>query len=84
MSAIIITAAGICSCLYTEAVDLTAIGRITVKRATLIVFDNADKRWVVTDMMDHELFSDPSRKVCLEWERDYLEKRETLKHGGEV
>lgn len=84
MSAVFITPAGLCEGLYTEKIDLAVLGRITVKRATLIIFDNADKRWVVSDMLDNELFSDPSRRVCLEWERKYLEQKETMKHGGEI
>ncbi|MDD2599241.1 MAG: DUF1257 domain-containing protein [Kiritimatiellae bacterium] len=63
-------------------IDLNALGRIHVRRATHIIYDNADRKWVVTDMLDNKLFSHPSREVCLEWEQVYLEKRETLKHGG--
>lgn len=84
MSAVFITPAGICECLYTEKVDLPSIGRITVRRATFVLYDNADARWVVTDVFDNELFSNPSRQACLEWERGYLEQKETVKHGGEI
>jgi hypothetical protein len=84
VSAVFFTTAGTCECLYTEKVDLSSIGRIHVRRTTLVLYDNADGRWVVTDTFDNELFSDPSRQKCLDWERRYLEQRETAKHGGVI
>lgn len=84
MSAVIITPAGICECLYTEEVDLSAIGSLRVKRATRIVFDNRSGYWVVTDMADNELYRARSRQACLDWERVTLEQEQTLNHGGEI
>lgn len=84
MSALFITPAGVCECLYTEQIDLSAIGRIHVRRATHIIYDNAERHWVVTDTLENKLFSHSKREVCLKWEQGYLEKRETLKHGGEA
>ncbi|MFA7174618.1 MAG: hypothetical protein WC340_14635 [Kiritimatiellia bacterium] len=41
----------------TEQIDLTAIGRIHVRRATHIIYDNANRHWVVTDTLENKLFS---------------------------
>jgi hypothetical protein len=82
--ALIVTPSGVCECLYTEAVDLAALGTLSVRRATDIGFDNASREWTVKDMAGNALFSDGSREVCLEWEREHLEQRETLNHGGET
>ncbi len=84
MSALIITAAGKVECLYTEAVDLSALGPLTVKRATDIAYDNKAREWKVRDMSGNAIFGNCSREACLEWERSYLEQRATLKHGGEA
>ena len=82
MTALIITPAGLCECLYTEAIDLSVLGTLTVARATNIGFDNASRQWTVRDMGGNALFSDGSRETCLEWERRHLEDRETARHGG--
>jgi hypothetical protein len=84
VSALIITEAGTCECLYTENIDLSTLGALTVKRATDIAFDNDSQEWKVRDMSGLALFGNCSREICLEWERDYLEQRETNKHGGEA
>lgn len=79
---IIITPAGGCECLYTEAIDLAALGTLSVKRATDIAFDDDSQLWVVRDTGGRELYRHISRESCLTWERDYLERQETAKHGG--
>jgi len=84
VSALIITATGKVECLYTEAVDLSALGPLTVNRATDIAFDNEAGQWRVRDMSGRTLFSSCSRETCLLRERDYLERLETEKHGGEL
>ena len=82
MTALIITPKGLCECLYTEVIDLSVLGTLTVARATNIAFDNASQQWTVKDMGGNALFSDGSRAECLEWECRYLEDRETARHGG--
>jgi hypothetical protein len=60
-------------CLYTEAVDLRALGRLQVVRATDIRFNDRTQNWDVHHAGNGQvLFSDPSRAACLAWERDNL------------
>lgn len=60
-------------CLYTEAIDLRALGRLEVVRATEIVFDPESQCWEVRSFaFGGLLFSDPSREACLRWERENL------------
>jgi len=82
VSALIITATGKVECLYTEAVDLSTLGPLTVNRATDIAYDNEAGQWRVRDMSGKAVYGNCSREACLAWERSYLEQRETLKHGG--
>ena len=80
MSAVIFTPDGVGRCLYTDAIDLAALGTLTVERATTIEFDNTRQYWSVRDPRGFRLFNSPSRQTCLEWERRYLERQEELKH----
>jgi len=68
--------------LYTEAVDLSEIGPLAIRRATTIEFDNDARYWRVRDPAGFALFNSPSRQACLDWERRHLEELETIKHGG--
>ena len=81
-AALIVTAAGAVECQYTEAIDLWKLGDLTVKRATDIVFDNDSQLWEVWAGTGSALYRHCSREACLTWERDYLERLETAKHGG--
>jgi hypothetical protein len=66
--------AGRVACLYTEAVDLRALGRLQVVRATDIRFNASTQLWEVHHADNDEvLFSDPSRVACLAWEQDHLQ-----------
>lgn len=59
---------------YTEAIDLHALGRLSVVRATEITFDSGTQRWEVRRAgSDAVLFSHPSRQMCLRWELENLE-----------
>ena len=58
--------------LYTEAIDLRSIGKLNVKRASRIEFDNANQVWCVSDLQGRRLFSSPSRGECLHWEITHL------------
>ena len=60
-------------CLYTEALDLRALGRLTVFRATDIRFCERTQLWKVRCASTGKLLHcDPSREACLAWERANL------------
>ncbi len=59
-------------CLYTEAIDLAAIGRLTLRRATTIEFDSTSQQWEVRDAGGTLLHTHPSRDVCLAWEHRHF------------
>lgn len=81
-AALIITQDGAVECLYTEAIDLSLLGPLQIRRATDIAFDNTLQRWTVRDGGNRELYSHCSREACLEWERDHLRTIGDAKHGG--
>lgn len=61
-------------CLYTEAIDLRALGRLHVVRATDIRFNTSNQQWDVHDAdTDAVLFSNTSRTECLSWEHNNLQ-----------
>ena len=61
---------GSIDCLYTEAIDLRALGRLQVVRATDIRFNHHHQQWDVHDAGTGQvLFSHPSRTKCLRWEQ---------------
>ena len=74
MKAIIrFTPGGHIDCLYTEAIDLRALGRLEVFRATDIRFCCKSQLWKVRCASTGKLLhTDPSREACLAWERDNL------------
>ena len=60
-------------CLYTEAIDLRALGRLQVFRATDIRFCERSQLWHVRCASTGKLLhTDPSREACLAWERQHL------------
>jgi hypothetical protein len=64
---------GSIDCLYTEAIDLRALGRLQVFRATDIRFSEKSQQWNVRCAATGKLlYSDPSRETCLQWERENL------------
>lgn len=80
--AVIFTPEGTGRTLHTEAINLAAIGRLVIERATTIEFDNDSQCWCVRDQHGLPLLSNPSRQHCLDWERQHLDVCETAKHGG--
>ncbi len=61
-------------CLYTEAIDLRALGRLHVVRATDIRFSTTSQRWeVLCANTGRTLHCDPSREACLTWEKQNLQ-----------
>jgi hypothetical protein len=70
---------GSVSCLHTEAIDLGAIGRLEVVRATDLRFDPSTQQWEVRcPHSDRLLHSDPSRQACLHWEQVNLQPGSSL------
>ena len=61
-------------CLYTEAIDLRALGRLQVYRATDIRFCEKSQLWNVRCASTGKLLhTDPSRDACLAWEHTHLQ-----------
>lgn len=58
--------------LYTEAIDLSTLGRLHINRATHIEFDNALQAWRVRDPAGFPLFTAPTRQQCVAWEEQYF------------
>ena len=58
--------------LYTEVINLQTLGQLKVERATSIEFDHPWQVWRVFDPEGHMMYCSPSRKVCLEWERQHM------------
>ena len=61
--------------LYTEAIPLHTLGRLSVQRASTIEFDDAAQQWVVRSPEGAELYQSPSRQQCLDWEREFFNNR---------
>jgi hypothetical protein len=59
-------------CLYTEAIELSAIGRLTLRRATTIEFNETSQQWEVRDAGSALLHTHPSREACLAWEHRHF------------
>lgn len=58
--------------LYTEVVDLQALGRLAIKRISRIEYDNRLQAWRVLDRRGRSLYVSPSREICLRWEWQYI------------
>jgi len=61
-------------CLYTEAIDLAALGNLEIARASNIEFNNSLQVWEVRRMDGAILYTHPSRTNCLNWEMQYLNR----------
>ena len=60
-------------CLYSELIDLRALGSLTCQRASHIEFDARQQDWkVLSADRRRVLFRHPSRQACLDWEADNL------------
>jgi hypothetical protein len=64
--------------LYTEAVPLHELGRLSVRRASTIEFDDEAQAWTVRSPGGVELYQSSSRQECLDWERDHFNKQENM------
>jgi len=63
---------GLGRCLYTEIVDLQALGRLEIRRASYVEFSNRSQLWEVRLEDGRTLYQSPSREDCLEWEREHF------------
>ena len=61
--------------LYTEEVDLRALGRIeNVHRASHVIFDEARQEWtVVCAVTDRVVHRNPSREAAIAWEIEHFQ-----------
>ena len=57
---------------YTEEIDLTAVGPLSVERATSVEFNQAAQQWEVRDLSGQLLHDHPSRAECLAWEQQHF------------
>ena len=64
---------GTAQCLWTEAVPLHELGRLAIRRATNIEFNDSEQQWQVKDLKGRLRFFSKFRSACLEWERLNLE-----------
>jgi len=61
-------------CLYSELIDLRALGTLSCRRASHIEFDQKGQEWrVLSADRRRTLFRDASRQACLNWEADNLQ-----------
>ena len=67
--------------LYSECIDLHALGRLRIRRASRVEFNNLRQCWEVHGLDGRVLFSSASRETCLDWERKHY--RRLLKAGKE-
>ena len=58
--------------LYTEVVDLSAIGPLAIERASTIEFNPQTQHWEVHGTKGDLLYSNASRANCLAWEQQYF------------
>lgn len=63
--------------LYTEAISLCTLGRLSIQRASTIEFDDDAQKWVVRSPAGKKLYQSPSRQQCLDWEREHFNNEET-------
>ena len=58
--------------LYTELLDLTRLGRLTLRRISRIEFNHRRQRWQVLNSRGKRLHSASSRQACLDWEQAHF------------
>lgn len=63
--------------LYSEAIDLSVLGRLQMKRASRIEWHERHQCWQVRSSGGRLIFSSPLRERCLEWEREYFNGKES-------
>ncbi len=66
---------GTVGCLYTEDIDLTAIGSLNVRRASHVKYDNEVQKWTVHLVDGTNLGYFRTRTEAIAAEVDYLNQR---------
>ncbi|MES2571188.1 MAG: hypothetical protein V4710_14165 [Verrucomicrobiota bacterium] len=72
MNVLIFTPDGTGHGLYTEVIELSAVGLLIVERATSIEFNDTSQQWEVRMTGGELLFTDLSRTVCQSWEHQFF------------
>jgi hypothetical protein len=71
-------------CLHTDALPLHEIGRLAVRRASNIEFNEAAQKWeVFLPEFDAPAFSAATRAECIAWEVETLNQVLALTGGAE-
>ena len=59
--------------LYTDALDLRQLGKLSMARASVVEFKHTTQQWEVrTPDGKIVLYSHESREECLRWEREFF------------
>ena len=69
---LLVQPAGTIQTLYTELLDLTRLGRLTLRRISRIEFNHRRQRWQVLNACGKRLHSAISRQACLDWEQAHF------------
>ena len=75
LSTLVVGADGIVTGLWTEAIDLSALGTLSMRRASTVEFNEARQLWTVEVPGTGEIFADVSRERCLDYEREWFAER---------
>ena len=70
-----VAADGEITCLWTEVIDLSALGSLSIRRASTVEFNEQRQLWTVEVPGTGEIFADVSRERCLEFEREWFADR---------
>ncbi len=71
---LLIDASGDVQCLYTELIPLGPLGRLQIRRASTVEFDNTRQGWTVTFPDGRHLEGFATRAAALEAERGVLNR----------
>lgn len=56
-------------CLYTDQIDLFAVGRVTnMRKASNVEFNEEEQVWEVTSLNGQVLYTNANRNMAIEWE----------------